>query len=331
MVLEHNAYLVLPRLRMQNLNAISSPMTWGAPSITAAIGFMQALQRILPPEWKIVLTKVGMVIHEFQPQISGSYVRKFNLTRNPLGYDGKPLGIIEEGRAHATVSLVFGAHFMGDPADDERLQVRAWDIYQVASNMRFAGGLIIHQDNNWHSPQLLILAEDENAHRRHAQLKRSLLPGFALISRDDVLLAHSAKLHAQNPALTVFDAWLDLSRINKRCIVTETVQKNDEVKEVVEWLSEREKGSGWLVPIAVGYSALSKVYAGGEVHNARDPNLPFRFVESMYSIGEWRSPHRLTSLNEILWYPSTEHEAGIYRCMNNNSVQDAASRSQSDV
>ena len=41
------ALLVLPRLRVQNANAISSPMTWGFPAITAFTGLMTALERRL--------------------------------------------------------------------------------------------------------------------------------------------------------------------------------------------------------------------------------------------------------------------------------------------
>lgn len=322
MEMEHNAYLVLPRLQVQNLNTISSSMTWGAPSITAAMGFMLALQRKIPFEWEMDLLTVGMVIHDFEPQINGGFLKKFNLTRNPVGKDGKTLGIIEEGRAHATVSLVFGAYVAGNTADNELLQERAWEVYQLASGMRFAGGSIIYNSQNWHSPKLQKLGDDEEADEKHlAKLKRSLLPGFALISRDDTLLAHTKKLQAEDAELTALDAWLDLSRINKRCFVTQAEQANGDIKETIEWKSDREKGSGWLVPIPVGYSALSELYDAGEVQNARDPNVPFRFVESMYSIGEWCSPHRLASLDEILWSSNADHDAGIYRCINKNLNQ----------
>lgn len=321
MELEHNAYIVLPRLQVQNLNTMSSPMTWGAPSITAAMGFMLALQRKIPFEWEVDLLTVGMVIHDFEPQINGNYVKKFNLTRNPLGKDGKTPGITEEGRAHATISLVFGAYIAGNTADNELLKERAWAIYNLASAMRFAGGSIIHNSKNWHSPELFMPDESPASEKYQAKLKRSLLPGFALISRDDALLAHTKKLQAENIELTALDAWLDLSCINKHCVVTQTEQANGEVKETIEWKSNREKGSGWLVPIPVGYSALSELYDAGEVENARDPKVPFRFVESMYSIGEWCSPHRLISLSDLLWYSSADHEAGIYRCINHNSNQ----------
>ena len=164
MELEHNAYLILPRLPVQNLNTISSPMTWGAPSITAAMGFMQALQRKIPFDWELDLLTVGMVIHDFEPQVNGSYVKKFNLTRNPLGKDGKTPGITEEGRAHATISLVFGVYVAGDTSD-ELLQERAWAIQDKASTMRFAGGSILHNPKARHKPQLLTLTDNQEIGR----------------------------------------------------------------------------------------------------------------------------------------------------------------------
>ena len=39
--------LILPRLRVQNANAISSSHTWGFPAPTALLGFVHALERRL--------------------------------------------------------------------------------------------------------------------------------------------------------------------------------------------------------------------------------------------------------------------------------------------
>ena len=39
--------LVLPRLKVQNANAISSPLTWGFPPPSAFLGFAHALERRL--------------------------------------------------------------------------------------------------------------------------------------------------------------------------------------------------------------------------------------------------------------------------------------------
>ncbi|MBS1209700.1 MAG: CRISPR-associated protein Csy2 family [Proteobacteria bacterium] len=70
------------------------------------------------------------------------------------------------------------------------------------------------------------------------------------------------------------------------------------------------------MPIPVGYGALSGLYPPGAVANARDATTPFRFVESLYSIGEWLAPHRLQSPQQLLWYADTDVEAGHYRVRN---------------
>lgn len=320
MAVPHNAYLVLPRLRVQNLNSISSPLTWGAPAITAAMGFMHALQRQIPKEKLFLLTKVGVVIHDFESQMNGDYVKKFNLTRNPVGKGGETLGIIEEGRAHATMSLVFGVFLGGNSTDSLQISELAQQISELAEKMRFAGGSIIPNPKNFRSAEIALIEESEEAEIKLADLKRSLLPGFALLSRDDLLISHTQELQQHTPEATALDAWLNLSRLNRHCIVSEK-EVDGETKEIVEWKYDRESGSGWIVPIPVGYSALSELYQAGQVQNARDMTVPFRFVESMYSIGQWCSPHRLFSLDELLWSTSTDHQAGIYRCSNSNSMQ----------
>ena len=77
-----------------------------------------------------------------------------------------------------------------------------------------------------------------------------------------------------------------------------------------------EPRPGWIVPIPVGFGALSELQPAGEVQNARDHDTPFRFVESLYSIGQWISPHRLDNVGQLLWYASTDPGAGLYRCRN---------------
>ncbi len=37
-----DAILILPKLAIQNANCISSPLTWGFPSIAAVLGFVHA-------------------------------------------------------------------------------------------------------------------------------------------------------------------------------------------------------------------------------------------------------------------------------------------------
>lgn len=97
-VTDPEALLLLPRLSIQNANAISSPLTWGFPSPGAFTGFVHALQRRVGISLDIELDGVGIVCHRFEAQISqpaGKRTKVFNLTRNPLNRDGSTAAIVE--------------------------------------------------------------------------------------------------------------------------------------------------------------------------------------------------------------------------------------------
>jgi CRISPR-associated protein Csy2 len=68
------------------------------------------------------------------------------------------------------------------------------------------------------------------------------------------------------------------------------------------------------VPLPVGYGAISPLYEAGQVANARDDQTPFRFVECLYSLGEWKSPHRIQGPDELLWHHQADPEHGLYLC-----------------
>ncbi|MCH2223009.1 MAG: type I-F CRISPR-associated protein Csy2, partial [Dechloromonas sp.] len=145
------------------------------------------------------------------------------------------------------------------------------------------------------------------------RLRRRLLPGFALVQRDDLLAGHLEEMRATQPDSNALDALLDLSRLNIEPVVSQA----DEAGQPVKW--EIRRKPGWLVPLPIGYAGISPLYAPGEVENARDAATPFRFVESLYSLGEWVSPHRLDDLSQLLWTQETDAANGIYRCINRYS------------
>jgi CRISPR-associated protein Csy2 len=91
----------------------------------------------------------------------------------------------------------------------------------------------------------------------------------------------------------------------------------------VTW--EIRRKPGWLVPLPIGYAGISPLYAPGEVANSRDDSTPFRFVESLYSLGQWISPHRLDTIEQLLWTQESDPEAGLYRCRNRYAESLAAS------
>lgn len=309
--------LVLPHRRIQNANAVSSALTHGFPSMTAFLGHMWALERkTRAAGLDLAFNAVGVVCHDHQEQTTEErFVRKFRLTRNPVDKDGDTAAIVEEGRIHLDVSLIFAVRSERWSADS---QSQADDIQQVAdivSSMRLAGGTLIPPAQSWrraYQPYTVTLIgneEDQRAIFRKARLR--LLPGFTLVGRDDLLEKRFVDLQAEKADASRLDAWLSLARINWRYQSPNDASK----QQKSEWANDRT-GGGWIVPIPVGYGALSDLHRPGSVANARDGSTPFRFVESLYSVGEWISPHRLQTAQELLWYADSKPDEGLYRCRN---------------
>ena len=321
------ALLVLPRLRVQNANAISSPLTWGFPAPTAFLGFVHALERRLSTRYRQVFDGVGIVCHNFEAQTFKPNRRQhlvFMQSRNPIYLkrdaakfiaEGTPAAIVEEGRAHLEVSLVIALRH--GFAEDLEGQDFAEDAYRTAAGMRIAGGSVIPSDRPrspfcWSWPEV---TEDQS--EVIIKLRRRLLPGFALVHRPDLLGERLAQLKEQDTVATVLDALLDLTRLNH--FPAEATPTPDGATDgaKAEWQMERRPG--WLVPLPIGYAGISELYAPGQVAGTRDSTTPFRFVESLYSLGQWISPHRLTRLEQLLWHSTADPEAGLYRCINRYS------------
>jgi len=309
-----SALIVLPRLQVQNANAVSGPLTWGFPSPTAFAGFVHALERRvaveLDDEFK-GFGGVGIICHKFEPQVckpEGKYTQVFQLTRNPLGKDSKTAAIVEEGRAHLEVSLVFSVFgYLDEEESDDLIE----KLMGIVHTMRLAGGSLLPQrTGKRYNAQYLPLAHDKvSQDETFRNLRRRLLPGFALVQREDYLQTRLAEMQADDHQANALDALMDLSRLN-----IEPDQPNPDNPDETQW--GVRKHPGWLVPVPVGYAAISPLYPAGEVANARDNGTPFRFVENLYSLGEWVSPHRLATLEQLLWHQDADAEQGLYRCIN---------------
>lgn len=310
--------LILPRLRIQNANAISSPLTWGFPAMSAFVGFMHALERRLPDNLLLEFHQVGVVCHshEVLSSSAGYNLQQFHLTRNPVGKDGSTAAIAEEGRMHLDLSLVFEVRGELCAGDAARRKQIAQDIDEIVHGMRIAGGTVIENTGQNRTPRLTSMPDDgdeyDTAFRR---LRRQLLPGFALVLNEPALTDRLTEVQQQNPDATRLDAWLDFARLHHDCIV-------DSDSDNHRW--EIRSRPGWHVPIPIGYGVLGEDHAPGRVANARDTSTPFRFVESLYSIGQWVSPHRLSRPESMLWYIDNDLDHGIYR-LNNDYARHATS------
>lgn len=310
---DYTHLVVLPHLKVHNANAISSPLTHGFPAITAFLGLMWALERkTRAAGLDLAFNAVGMVCHDHEEQTTeGGFVKTFRLTRNPVGKDGGTAAIVEEGRIHLDLSLVLAVCAEGWDQDAQRRDLQT--LGELLQGMRIAGGSLLPSAGPQTSRRRPWVADftspdsDDRA-KEFRKLCARLLPGVALVARDDLINQRLHSLQADNPEATRLDAWLSLSRINWRH--NAAVGKSEDA-----WQHDR-KGLGWIVPMPVGYGALGELHAAGSVPNARDATTPFRFVESLYSMGEWLGPHRLRSPRDLLWYADSRPGDGLYRCRN---------------
>lgn len=318
------ALVLLPNLYVQNANAISGPLSWGFPSPTAFTGFAHALQRKamergLSASFQKGFGGVGIICHDFQPQVSwsaGDRAHVFHLTRNPGEKDGRPPAMVEEGRTHMEVSLVIAVKDALSRSEGERF---AEEIFGMAQGMRIAGGSLLPPRIS-EKPAVRrwwpLGAGPEEQLEVLRDLRRQLIPGFALVQRNDLLIDHLAEMRARQPGSgpvpNMLDALLDFSRLN----IVPGLPRPDSPNEV-RW--DVHGKSGWLVPLPIGYSVLSSLYSSGDIQNTRDATTPFGFAESLYSLGEWISPNRVENLDQLLWYTESQPENGIYCCVNRYS------------
>lgn len=309
--------VVLPHLRVHNANAISSPLTHGFPSITAFLGLMWALERkTRAAGLDLEFCAVGVVCHDHDEQTTdGGFVKNFRLTRNPVGKDGKTAAIVEEGRIHLDLTLLLAVN--ADNWDDDTRQCDLRTIAALLQTMRIAGGTLLpatHAATSRQQPWIANFTGNADAQTREfRKLRARLLPGTTLVARDELIDQRLDHLRQQSPGAARLDAWLSLARINWHYDASADNGKGD-------WHSDRQKGSGWIVPMPIGYGALSPLYDPGSVANARDATTPFRFVESLYSMGEWIGPHHLHLPQDLLWYADTRPDEGLYRCCNDYRV-----------
>lgn len=284
--------LHLPHIRVHNANALSSPFTIGFPAMTAWLGAAHALQRKLNAGGlrEVQFMSVAVVCHQMDLQThkgAGDYVFSIIGTGNPLDKDGTRAAFIEEARCHLDVSMVIEYSGIDKAAEETFLQQISHHLY---SSMKIAGGDIL----SFHDSSLYRVEEGNDKDLR--QLTRRLMPGYAIIERRELMIDAMAE------GKDAIDALLDYLAIHHSC------EKEDDGS--VTWTSKR-KTAGWIVPIATGFHGISPL---GQAKNQRDPDTPHRFAESVVTLGEFRMPHRINSLDEILWCYHNDLKNNLYLC-----------------
>ncbi|QGU88877.1 type I-F CRISPR-associated protein Csy2 [Erwinia sorbitola] len=299
-----SSLIILRNMRIENANAVAG-LTWGFPAITHFLGFTHALSRQLQPSHGLSLDGCGVICHQQQVHAYSSDRGRdyyFSLTRNPLTREAKVRPFNEEGRMHMTVSLVMECNGMMAGGEQGIAALKA-HLAMICPRLRLAGGTIIDpgqiEVRGW--PQ------DEREMRR---VLRRLLPGFALLDRSSLLSEHFSRMKQSQPEAEMLDAWLDFAALKIQSPQTSETEE----KETAGWVYQPKPAGGFLVPLMIGYQAISPLYPAGKVLNSRDNETPFCFTEAVYGVGEWRGLHRINDLDELLWRYHYQDEQYLCRC-----------------
>lgn len=306
--------LMLSHLHVENANAISG-LTYGFPAISHFLGFTHALSRHLQQAFGLTLDGCAVVVHNTalhsQP-LGNRREQVFAITRNPLTKNEKTAPFNEEGRLHMNVTLLMECDFSADELPEAASlaqsvdTLQAW-IAQKVPTMRLAGGTIVGlQQVRWQER-----LDDAAQHR----LRMNLLPGFALVCRHDVLISHHQRRLQESADAELLDSLLDFVTVKQQA------QQHD--NGTVSWPQQPKPASGYLVPIAVGFQAIGALQQPGALASSRDKNTPFRLVESVYTLGQWLSPHRVTDIDVLFW--RYHYDEPYYLCQNHYMAPSAIS------
>lgn len=300
--------LLIPKIEIQNANALSSPYTIGFPAMTAWLGGVHALQRKLNAKHNDSLKFTGVAVscHSIDLRTykhEGDYVYSIVGTGNPLVPDNsakdksqfKRPSFIEDARCHLTVSLAI--EYQGIDIDCDALTAEI--TRQMHSGLKLASGDIF----GFNEPELIEIDSEDSLRK----LTRKLMPGHILVERRDLMV------DAMNDGQDAIDAMLDYLK------VTSISEKNTDGD--IEWVSRR-KTSGWIVPIATGFQGITPL---GKAKNQRDQDTPHRFAESIVTLGEFIMPYRIRNIDHMLWHYHADQDKNLYLCQQNkqfNSFKD---------
>lgn len=282
-----NRFLIIPRLKIHNANALSSPYTIGFPAMTAWLGGVHALQRKLNAAsfTELRFTACAVSCHQIDLQTyqgQGDYVHSIVGTGNPLDKTGERPSFIEEARSCLNVTLAIEYQGVGMGETDEFLAV----VQQQLTTMKLAGGDIL----SFGKPELLKIDGDIEL----GKLTRKLMPGYVLLERRELMA------EAMQEGQDAIDAMLDYLTVHHRSQIDADGQVN--------WSAER-KTKGWIVPIATGFHSIGDL---GFAEHQRDPHTPHRFAESLVTLGEFVMPYRLKRLEQLLWRSSYDAQNKLY-------------------
>ncbi|WP_067981467.1 type I-F CRISPR-associated protein Csy2 [Neptuniibacter pectenicola] len=117
----------------------------------------------------------------------------------------------------------------------------------------------------------------------------------SILVLNDIWLEHKSqpyqKENIPNELIAYFEEQQE--NINPKILMQWESYLEPNEKTAANWEFVKKPKAGYLVPIMTGYKAITDVYPAGEIDGSRDSETDLCFVESVHSVGEWQSVHRL--------------------------------------
>lgn len=303
-------YLVISRLYVSNANALSSPITIGVPSVTALMGAVHKLQRILNESvYSLVkISGVGIVIHDAKLKTFKWKNKEYLVSEGyPIKKNGERASTIPSPKIDMNISLICRIE-----DDDFQIEKESCFLKEVdeilRSKLKIAGGDILpavdkkgEVSNSFLETGHLNYFQsiDDYDYRDIRKVIGSVIPGYALIERRDLIIEEMEK---GNEAL---DSMVDYLAIHHEC-------KKD-TDGTVKWNATKKK-PGWFVPISVGYQGLTEPE---EAENQRAVGYPHVFGENLITLGEYIAINSIKCINHIMWEYAFDKENSLYKCICN--------------
>lgn len=281
----------------------------GFPAVTSFLGFGYALERKIE---RLQMNAMGIVVHEsdfqaiqnkFRPSALKSKKFPSVKARKPrFPNEASADSFQVRSYVNLNVSLIIECGLLGMDAREEVIQ----EVSNTIPLMRLSGGTITH----FELPQFFFCEREEDVFLQNRdsagrQLVRRIMPGYALLSRTDIMsqLAQEGKGDA-------------LDRIIY-AISTDATPQASENNSHASYRYERHM-KGWLVPLAIGFHDLS---GNLKVKSQRSYDYEHHFVEPLVTLCEFRMPHHLTSIEDLMWHYEYDSSAKNYLCVNKQTAE----------
>lgn len=265
-------FISFEHINLEYANSIAGMGTHGFPSIGAFLGFCENLNiSIRKINKDIHLGGVLILSHNIEEQIYSVKGKIFGFKQKKAGLDVKKLEakpILEEGYAHADLSLIVELKTESTIYNENEKNTIRTMIYDLAKVKRIAGGNII-------SINECNFINEENLRTKLFEL----YPFSALVNASSYFL----EFMQQNNISSKLDGLLSLCSIHYECNKDPNTSDTD---KKIEW-NLKYKKSNYLVPIHIGYKAISDDFRASKTVSLRSDEYDATFVEPVFSLGEW--------------------------------------------